>query len=168
MQWRYLKMAKSYQAGVSTLGIVLCYAPETTAGVKPTTGWTTLHRINEIGDISLSSETIDASALEDYVERTVAGRASTGGNWDVTFNATDKTIAEWKKVIADYKALDGGKRLWFQTIVPGLTDADFVVAQPPQQIPKPSAGQNELYTCTMSMAIEEYVGFDTKVAPEED
>ena len=65
-------MAKSYQAGVSTLGIVLCYAPETTAGVKPTTGWTTLHRINEIGDISLSSETIDASALEDYVERTVA------------------------------------------------------------------------------------------------
>lgn len=154
----------AYEAGVSTLGITLSYAVETTAGEKPTEGWQILHRINEIGEIGLDTETIDASALEDYTERTVAGRASTGGKWDVTFNATDATIGEWTDLITAYKGLSGGKRMWFQTTVPGLTKSDFVVAQPPLQIPKPSAGQNELYTCTMSMAIEEYVGFDAKVA----
>lgn len=153
----------AYEAGVSTLGITLSYAAESVAGQKPTTGWKVLHRINEIGEIGLDTETIDASALEDYTERTVAGRASTGGSWDVTFNATDATIGEWETLIAEYQALESGKRLWFQTTVPGLTKSDFVVAQPPLQIPKPSAGQNELYTCTMSMAIEEYVGFDEAV-----
>lgn len=160
-------MAKSYQAGVSTLGIKLAYGVETSAGVKPE-AFQVLHRINEIGEISLSTETIDASALEDTVERNVAGRASLGGEWEITFNVTDETMAEWKALIAAYKALSGGKRMWFEIIVPGLTDADFVVAQPPLQIPSPSMGQNEVLTCAMSMAIEEYVGFDTKVVPTDD
>ena len=120
-------MAKSYQAGVATLGIKLAYGVETVAGVKPEV-FNVLHRISEIGDINLTAETIDASALEDLVERSVAGRASTGGTWDVTVNATDDTMSEWKTLINAYKALSGGKRMWFEIIVPGLTDADFIVA----------------------------------------
>ena len=160
-------MAKSYQAGVATLGVKLAYGVETQAGVKPEV-FNVLHRISEIGDINLTAETIDASALEDLVERSVAGRASTGGTWDVTVNATDDTMSEGKTLINAYKALSGGKRMWFEIIVPGLTDADFIVAQPPLQIPSPSMGQNEVLKFTMTMAIEEYVGFETKVVPTDD
>lgn len=51
---------------------------ETTAGQKPA-AFTTLPRVNEISGIELDTETIDASALEDYQERSIAGRQSTGG-----------------------------------------------------------------------------------------
>lgn len=65
-------------SGVSTLGVTLSYGVETTAGQKPA-AFTTLPRVNEISGIELDTETIDASALEDYQERSIAGRQSTGG-----------------------------------------------------------------------------------------
>lgn len=65
-------------SGISTLGVELSYGVETTAGTKPE-AFTKLPRCNSIGGIELDTETIDASALEDYQERTIAGRQSTGG-----------------------------------------------------------------------------------------
>jgi hypothetical protein len=40
--------------------------------------FTLLNRINNIAGISLETEQIDASALEDYVTRYIAGRQDTG------------------------------------------------------------------------------------------
>ena len=62
------------EAGISTLGITFGYGVETTAGTKPT-AFTQLHRINSIGGITIENEQIDASALEDFVNRYVRGRA---------------------------------------------------------------------------------------------
>ena len=150
-------------AGISTLGITFGYGVESTAGTKPTT-FTKLNRINAIGGITISNEQIDASALEDMVSRYVQGRGDTGGSFAVTVNATPETIAEWKAVIEAYKALTDGKRMWFETIIPGFDDSFFVVAQPPTAIPQPEIGQNSLLTIEMNLTIEEYKGMDTKVA----
>lgn len=151
-------------AGASTLGITFGYGVETSAGVKPTT-FKQLNRMNSIGGISIEPETIDASALEDFVERSVAGRASTGGSFTVGVNFTQETLEEWKELIEEYKtAQDSQKRMWFQTIIPGFTDAFFCVAQPPQAIPQPEMGQNELLVVEFPLSIEEYIGMDTKVA----
>lgn len=150
-------------AGLSTLGITFGYGVESTSGQKPTT-FKRLNRMNSIGGISIEPETIDASAIEDLVERTVAGRASTGGSFPVGVNFTQETLGEWQDLIQAYKtAQDGQKRMWFETIVPGLTDAFFVVAQPPQAIPQPEIGQNELLVVEFPLSIEEYIGMDTKV-----
>ena len=51
-------------AGISTVGVKVGYAVETTAGTKPTK-FKQLHRINATDDIGIDTETIDASALED-------------------------------------------------------------------------------------------------------
>ena len=150
-------------AGISTLGITFGYGVESTAGTKPTT-FTKLNRINAIGGIAISNEQIDASALEDMVSRYVQGRGDTGGSFAVTVNATPETIAEWKAVIEAYKALTGGKRMWFETIIPGFDESFFVVAQPPTAIPQPEIGQNSLLTIEMNLTIEEYKGMDAKVA----
>ena len=64
--------------GLSTLGVGLGYGVESTAGNKPSS-FTQLDRINNIGGIAMSVEQIDASALEDYQTKYVAGRADTGG-----------------------------------------------------------------------------------------
>lgn len=151
-------------AGMSTLGITFGYGVEDTAGVKPT-AFTQLNRINSIGGITIENEQIDASALEDMVSRYVQGRADTGGAFPVSINFTPETNEEWKDVIEEYSlAAADGKRMWFETIIPGFNEAFFVVAQPPTAIPQPEIGQNELLVVEMNLTIEEYLGMDTKVA----
>ena len=150
-------------AGISTLGITFGYGTETTAGTKPTS-FKQLTRINALGGINIEPEQIDASALEDFITRYVKGRADTGGSFPVTVNFTSDTVEEWQELITAYKALSGGKRMWFETIIPGITNSFFVVAQPPEEIPQPEIGQNELLTLEMNLTIEEYKGLDTSVA----
>lgn len=150
-------------AGISTLGITLGYGVEETAGTKPTT-FNQLHRINAIGGITIDPEQIDASALEDDVTRYVKGRADTGGTWTVTVNYSDEIAKEWEDLITAYKALTGGKRMWFEVVSKDLTKGFFVIAQPPESIPMPEIGQNGLLTIEMNLTIEEYKGTDTKIA----
>lgn len=152
-------------AGVSSLGVTFSYALETSKGVKPS-AFNKLTRINALGGITIEPETIDASALEDTVERTVAGRGTTGGTFTVTVNMTDDTIKEWTDLIEEYVGRDEGMRMWFQVNSPDLQKAFFIVAQPPQAIPMPDMSQNELLTFEVPLTIDEFKGMDTKVAAE--
>lgn len=150
------------EAGLSTLGIKVGYALGTTS--KPASfKW--LERCNAIGGIELSTETIDASALEDKVSRYVKGRQDTGGEWELTFNLTDEVQAQLEALISEYKGRDTGKVMWFEVWVPDMTDAFYVVAQVPENIPMPEMSQNELLTVAISLTIEEYKGLDTAVEP---
>lgn len=150
--------------GISTLGIVFSYGIETTAGQKPTS-FTQLPRCNDISEITLETETIDASALEDLQSRYVAGRQDTGGNWDVTFNLTNETIPILQEMMDESAAaLLTNKRTWFQIASPSMEKAFFVVGQPGSKLPLPAIAQNELLTGAVSIAIDEYIGLDTKVA----
>ena len=141
-------------AGLSTNGITFGYAisaPET----KPSS-FTALSRINEISGLTIDTEQIDASALEDTKTKNIAGRDSIG-DFSVTVNATKETITEWKTLISAYEEGKAeGKSVWFEAIVPGLTDAYFVVAQPPANLPMPSMGQNELLTMEISLVVEDF------------
>lgn len=152
-------------AGVSTVGAIVGYAIETTAGTKPTT-FKMLHRVNATDEIAIDAETIDASALEDTVERTIAGRGTTGGTFGVTVNVTDETIKEWETLIDAYEtAKTSGKAMWYEEYFPALQKAFFTKVEPPTVIPKPALEQNGLLTVTMTMTINEYVGPDTAIVP---
>lgn len=154
-------------AGVSTNGVLVGYAMETTAGVRPTS-FKQLHRINSTDEITIETETIDASALEDLVERTIAGRGSTGGTFGVTVNLTDETIDEWEELMSEWNAAKGsGKSMWYEEYYPALTKAFFTKIEPPAIIPKPGLDQNGLATVTMSLAIAEYVGPGEAIKPVE-
>lgn len=154
--------------GLSTLGIIFSYGIETTPGTKPTT-FKVLHRCNDIPEITLDTETIDASALEDYQSRYIAGRQDTGGEWAPVFNFTNEVIGELETMMEESaEALALGNRTWFQITIPNLTKAFFVVGQPGTKVPLPALAQNELLTGSISIAIDEYVGLDTKVQPTEN
>lgn len=151
------------QAGISTLGITFGYGVEATAGTKPTS-FKQLHRINKLGGISISNEKIDASALEDFVKRYVQGIGDTGGEFPVTVNFTPETKKEWADVISAYRALTGGKAMWFETVIPGFDESFFIVAQPPTAIPQPELDQNNLLIIDMNLTIDDYKGMETTVA----
>ena len=61
-------------------------------------------------------------------------------------------------------ALLENKRTWFQIASPSMEKAFFVVGQPGSKLPLPAIAQNELLTGAVSIAIDEYIGLDTKVA----
>lgn len=151
-------------AGISTLGVTFSYGVETVAGTKPS-AFTLLTRINNIGEVTVEPESIDASALEDAQTRNIAGRDTVSDTMAVEVNKTNETIKEWEDLITAYKGLTGGKRMWFQTIVPGFEKAEFVVAQPPSKLPISSKEQNSLLTMTINLIIEEMIGSDTSVTP---
>ena len=154
-------------AGLSTLGVKFGYGVETSAGNKPA-AFIQLERCNSISGISLNAEQIDASALEDYVSRYVAGRQDTGGTWSVTFNSTPEVITQLETMISAYntgKAATPSLRTWFEVWAPGQTKGFFVVAQPPQKLPMPEFGQNALQTIEITFTIEEYKGQDTAIEP---
>lgn len=157
-------MAATKTAGVSALGVTFSYGVETTKGTKPT-AFTILNRINQIGDVTVETEAIDASALEDKQTRNIPGRDTVSDTFTITVNKTDETIAEWEKVITDYQALTEGKRMWFQTITPGFTKAEFVVAAPPSKLPISGKEQNSLLTMEINLTVDEMIGSDTKVEP---
>lgn len=154
-------------ADMTTLGVRFAYGVETTAGQKPTT-FTQMHRCNAIGGISLETEQIDVSALEDYITQYAAGRQDTGGTWEVTFNMNPDVISEIETLYEKAStAKESGKGVWFEVIFPDLTDAFFVIAETGRAIPLPDIAQNEAATIPVTLVISEYKGLDTKVEPTE-
>ena len=144
-------------AGVSTLGMDLGMGAWTSADTAPAAAFTAMGRINAIGGIELSQESIDASAIIDKVSKYVEGRSDTGGEWTVTVNVTDATITEWEAV--------QGQTKWFEVYHPNLAKAWFVAAAVPATLPLPEVGQNELLTMEISLVVKQYYGLATKVAP---
>ena len=152
-------------AGVSSLGLLLGYAGGT-YDTKPAS-FTLLNRINAIGGISLETEQIDASALEDLVTRYVAGRADSGGTFPITVNLTSETIDEWHTVIELSKTqVAAGNTVWFEVYSPNLSDAFYICAETPQMIPMPEFEQNSLMTVEIVLVINEYKGLDTAIEPQ--
>jgi len=151
-------------AGLSTLGVTFGYGVETTAGTKPAS-FTQLDRILSIGGISQDVENLDASCLEDVSTKYIAGRADTSGKWECEVNLTSETTSQWADLISAYNtAKSAGKQMWFEVIVPSMTNAFFVIAEPPQVLPLPEFGGNEVLTVTISLTIVEYRGESAKVA----
>jgi len=65
-------------AGVSTLGMDLGMGAWTSSDTSPAASFAAMGRINAIGGIELSQESIDASAIIDKVSKYVEGRSDTG------------------------------------------------------------------------------------------
>lgn len=150
------------ESGISTLGVKVGYAIGAT---KPTSDVIWLERCNSIGGISLESEKIDSSALEDEISKFVSGRQDTGGSWNVTFNITDEVVAQLEAMITAYKGKSSTDQMWMEVWSPYLTKAFWVVVQPPLHLPMPEVSQNELQTIELSFSIEDYKGMDTAVEP---
>lgn len=154
----------SAQAGISTLGVKFGYGIGTLTQ-KPTK-FTQLERVNSIGGISLSTEQIDASALEDFISKYTSGRQDTGGTFDVTFNISDDVVTQLEAMISAYQEMSGESHMWFTVWAPKMTKAFFIIAQPPTKIGMPEFGQNSLMTVAMPLTIEEYKGLDTAIEPK--
>ena len=117
---------------LSTAGIQVAYCAESTAGTKPTTGWTKLTGIKSIPDFnpepsSLETTTLDATEYRTYIP----GLKDVGGAVAYTANMTEQFQTEWTALMTAYEtASKDNKAMWFVHVVPGLTKAFFFKGEP--------------------------------------
>ena len=146
-------------AGLSTLGVKVNQAlSEGGTKITDASSYSQLTRINSIGELSITPETIDASALEDITSRFVAGRATSTDSLTITVNATEDTIAEWRAI--------ANKRVCIMIDVPEMTEAFFIVVQVPAVLPLPALEQNALLTMAINCPVNNFIGLDEKVVIE--
>lgn len=117
---------------LSTAGVTVGYAIETTENTRPTAGYKAIPDIKEIPDYNPEPETHEATDLEEteykfYVE----GLKDVGGALGFLANFTSKLQSEWGGIVTAYEAAEKeNKRMWFMIQHPKLPEAVFFPGQP--------------------------------------
>lgn len=154
--------------GLSTLGIQVGYAVATSTTSLPT-AFTLLPRCNSADGIELSTESIDASALEDYVTQRVAGRSDIPEDWAMTFNSTPEARAAVTAMITAYttsQSTNADTVVCIEIYDPKDTQgAYFVFVQPPAMLGLSEISQNSLKTFELSCTLVKIHGYGAGVAP---
>lgn len=125
---------------ISSAGIEIKYAPEVTAGVRPTTGYkgkatnATLNiadYVTGISGLTAEYEQYDVTPLaETRRHRFVKGLQNNDGNLSLSCNINPTSRTDWNSIVAEYQALTGGLGMWFEFTLPGDTQSVFFRGEP--------------------------------------
>ena len=117
---------------LSTLGMTVQYAVETTPGTRPTTGYKKIPEIKSIPSFNPTPNTIDSTTLEETEYMTyVAGLKDLGGALEFGANLTEDLITAWEKLMTAYDgAVEAGNAVWFAIVHPKLEKATYFVGTP--------------------------------------
>jgi len=117
---------------LSTAGVLVKYAAETTAGTRPTTGYTTIPNIKSTPDLNPEPSNLEVTDLSDTEwKRYIPGLKDPGGALSFNANNTDAFQTAWATLVAAYEtASAASKAIWFEIYVPGLTNSFFFAGIP--------------------------------------
>jgi hypothetical protein len=117
---------------LSTAGVLVKYAAESTAGARPTTGYTTIPNIKSTPDLNPEPSSLEVTDLSDEEwKRYVAGLKDPGGALAFNANNTDAFQTAWATLVSAYgTAAAASKAIWFEIYVPGLTNSFFFAGIP--------------------------------------
>lgn len=107
---------------LSTAGVLLKYAVETSAGTRPSAGYTTVPNIKSIPDFNPEPESLEVTDLSDTEwKRYIAGLKDPGGSLSFTANLTTGFKTAWATLVTAYEtAAASNKATWFEIMVPTL------------------------------------------------
>lgn len=117
---------------LSTAGVQLLYAVETTAGTRPTTGYTRIRGVKSTPSLNPAPDTLETTTLDETEYKTyIDGLKDMGGALEFTFNLTADLITAWDTLMSAYEtAKASNKATWFTIVVPGLTDSFYFTGNP--------------------------------------
>lgn len=117
---------------VSTAGMLLLYAVESTAGTRPTTGYTKVPEVKSMPSFNPAPQTIESTTLEEEEYMTyVQGLKDLGGALEFGANLTDDLDTAWTAVCSAYDtAVADGKSIWWCIYHPKLAKATFFTGSP--------------------------------------
>ena len=104
----------------STIGTVMKYKTEATAGTKPTSAFTEIQNLKAIGEDNGEPEQIEVTNLVDTRHRSIAGLAGDTSLFQVTANFTQAFQDAWASLVsAAETAKAASKATWFEIKLPG-------------------------------------------------
>lgn len=117
---------------LSTLGVQLHYCVETTAGTRPTSGYTRIYGVKSTPSLNPAPDTLETTTLDELEYKTyVDGLKDLGGALELTFNLTQDLVEKWDALMTAYNTgIAAGKKTWFVIVVPDLTDAFYFTGNP--------------------------------------
>lgn len=117
---------------VSTAGMSLQYAVESTAGTRPTTGYQIVPEVKSMPSFNPAPNQIDSTTLLETEYMTyVQGLKDLGGALEYTANLTDDLLDFWAALIeAKETAASAGKAVWFAVVHPKLKYATYFQGDP--------------------------------------
>lgn len=117
---------------ISTAGVTVGYAVETSKGTRPTTGFTVIPDIKEVPEMNPEPETLETTTLAETEYKTyIEGLKDLGGALSFLANYTTELETVWGELVAAYKsANEEGKSVWFEVKHPKLDKSVFFTGQP--------------------------------------
>lgn len=117
---------------LSTAGIRLLYAVETTEGTRPTSGYTRIKGIKSTPSLNPSPESLETTTLDETEYKTyIDGLKDIGGAIEFTFNLTEELMTAWDTLMTEYEAgKAANKATWFTIVIPGLTKSFYFTGNP--------------------------------------
>lgn len=151
---------------ISTAGIKLKYAVETTARTRPTTGYTEIPNIKTIPDFNPAPSNLEVTDLSDTVwKRYIEGLKDVGGSLAFGANFTTAFKTAWETMVQAYK--DGitvtppaePKATWFEIYVPNF--GSFYFAGIPSDLGLASANVDEVFGGDVYITPNQVAGWQT-------
>lgn len=123
---------KRFAINLSTAGVYLAYAVESTAGVRPTSGYTKLTGAKSTPSLNPSPETLETTTLDETEYKTyIDGLKDLGGALEFTFNLTEELVDQWDDLMTAYRnAKAAEKATWFTIVIPGLSNSFYFTGNP--------------------------------------
>ncbi len=118
---------------LNTIGVKIKYVVETSAGTRPTTGYTNIPDIKEIPSIELTPNQLQVTNLVDGIHRYIPGVKDPGSDFAMTANMTASLKTLWASLVsAADTAWAGGKATWFEISIPNY-DSFYFAGLPVEQ-----------------------------------
>lgn len=117
---------------LSTAGITVGYAVESTAGTRPTTGYTKISGIKSISDLNPEPNQLDCTPLEELeYKQYIPGLKDVGGVVTFTANNTNAFQTAWATLVSSASTASASdKATWFEISVPQLDKAFYFAGTP--------------------------------------
>lgn len=146
---------------LSTAGVLLKYAVETTAGTRPTTGYTTVPSIKSIPDLNPEPESLEVTDLSDTTwRRYIAGLKDPGGALSFTANLTTAFKTAWETLVSAYgTGIASSKATWFEIMVPNF--GSFYFAGIPSELGLKAMDVNAVLEDDVYITPNQIHGWDT-------
>jgi hypothetical protein len=147
---------------ISTVGASVKYAVETTAGTRPTTGYTVIPDITTAPEIAMSTDSLDASNLSDTYKRYQPGQQDPGSDKTFTANHTEAFITAWAALVSAAEAgIVTGKKTWFEYVFPNATNSYFWAGMP-QDLGTDAMDMNTIHTLSPVAILSDTAGWAAK------
>lgn len=141
---------------LSTIGVHLYYAVESTKGTRPTatSAYTELVGVKSIPSLNPTPDNLETTTLNEEEYKTyIPGLKDTGGALGFTFNMSQELKDAWDALVtADATARASEKATWFYIDVPGLTEGLYFKGQP-SAMGLPEMGVNSVLEVENSITV---------------